>query len=337
MVTNNKALNRRQFSRRLGAAALVTIGTPAIVRAQSKRTIRLAHHLPIQSEQHLAAENFARKVAEASKGAIVIQILPASQMGGQREIIESVSIGTLDMGFGESGLYANYVPEFSVVALPYLYRDFDHWKKTVDGDVGASLAKSLEAKANLKIVNWLVSGYRYTCLRSRPITQPSDFKGLKMRLPEAPVFVKTFARLGAIPTPIPAPEMYAALQTGVVDAMEGTAEVAYTFKIYEVTKYFSMTRHMLLDGSFAIGAALFGKLSKGEQDLIVKAAVDASVEQRANHFEREKAALAKVTAEGKMQLNEPELKAFADALANLQDEFAADSKGTGLLNRIRAL
>jgi tripartite ATP-independent transporter DctP family solute receptor len=335
-MTTEIAIDRRRLV--TGAAAAFTaMAAPNLVRAQSKRTIRLAHHLPIQSEQHAAAEIFARKVAEASKGAITIQILPASQMGGQREIIESVSIGTLDMGFGESGLYANYVPEFGVVALPYLYRDFDHWKKTVDGDVGSSLAASLEKKANIKIVNWMVTGYRYTYLRGRPITQPADFKGMKIRLPEAPVFVKTFSTLGAIPTPIPAPEMYAALQTGVVDAMEGTAEVAYTFKIYDVTKYLSMTRHILLDGSFAISNSLFSKMAKADQDLILKAAQDAAVEQRAQHFEREKASLAKLTGEGKMQLNEPDLKPFSDALAKLQDEFAAASKGTDVLAAIRKL
>jgi len=335
-MTTKPTIDRRSLVAG-GAAAMTVLAAPNLVRAQSKRTIRLAHHLPIQSEQHAAAEIFAKKVAEASKGAITIQVLPAAQMGGQREIIESVSIGTLDMGFGESGLYANYVPEFGVVALPYLYRDFDHWKRTVDGEVGASLASSLEKKANIKIVNWMVTGYRYTYLRAKPITQPADFKGLKVRLPEAPVFVKTFSTLGAIPTPIPAPEMYAALQTGVVDAMEGTAEVAYTFKIYDVTKYLSMTRHILLDGSFAISSSLFGKLSKPEQDLILKAAQDAAVEQRAQHFEREKASLAKLTGEGKMQLNEPDLKPFAEALAKLQDEFAAASKGTAVLDAIRKL
>jgi tripartite ATP-independent transporter DctP family solute receptor len=336
-MTSQFITDRRSLMAGFAGTAAAMLAAPTILRAQTRRTIRLAHHLPIQSEQHVAAEAFARKVSEASKGAITIQVLPAAQMGGQREIIESVSIGTLDMGFGESGLYANYVPEFGVVALPYLYRDFEHWKKTVDGDVGASLAASLEKKANIKIVNWMVTGYRYTYLRGKPITQPADFKGLKVRLPEAPVFVKTFAAMGAIPTPIPAPEMYAALQTGVVDAMEGTAEVAYTFKIYDVTKYLSMTRHILLDGSLAISNSLFAKLPKADQDLILKAAQDAAVEQRAQHFEREKASLAKLTGEGKMQLNEPDLKPFADALANLQGEFAAASKATELLDRIRKL
>lgn len=330
-------LGRRNFMVGIGAAAIGTLAAPSILRAQGKRTIRLAHHLPIQSEQHAAAELFAAKVAEGTKGAVTIQILPAAQMGGQREIIESVSIGTLDMGFGESGLYANYVPEFGVVALPYLYRDFDHWQKTVDGDVGATLSAALDKKSGIRIVNWMVTGYRYTYSRTRPIAAPADFKGMKVRLPEAPVFVKTFSTLGAIPTPIPAPEMYAALQTGVVDAMEGTAEVAYTFKIFQVTKYFSKTRHILLDGSFAINSGLYAKLGAEERAAIDKAGAETAREQRAKHFEREAAAIAKLTGEGKMEVNEPNLKPFSDALANLQNEFAAASKGTELVEKIRKL
>ena len=319
-----------------GAGAL-SLAMPGIVRAQTKRTLRLAHHLPTASEQHLAAELFAKKVAAASNGTITIQILPAGQGGGQREVIESVSLGTLDMGYGESGLYANYVPEFSVLALAYLYRDIDHWKKVVDGDVGSSLAGALEKKSNLKVLNWMVGGYRYSFLRNKPINTPDDFKGVKMRLPEAPVFVKTFAALGAIPTPVPAPEMYAALQTGVVDGMEGTAEVGYTFKIFQVTKYLSKTRHILLDGSFAMNAANLAKMSSEEQAIIVKAAVDTATEQRSAHFEREKQWIEKLVSEGKITVNEPDLKPFADRLAALQNEFAAASKASDLLDKIRKL
>ena len=112
--------SRRTLGLMAGAGAL-SLAMPGIVRAQTKRTLRLAHHLPTASEQHLAAELFAKKVAAASNGTITIQILPAGQGGGQREVIESVSLGTLDMGYGESGLYANYVPEFSVLALSLIH------------------------------------------------------------------------------------------------------------------------------------------------------------------------------------------------------------------------
>jgi len=328
--------DRRRFGLLLGAGA-AALAWPSIVRAQAKRTIRLAHHLPIASEQHAAAESFARKVTQHSGGALAIQILPAGQAGGQREVIESVSLGTIDMGYGESGLYGNYLPEFSVLSLAYLFRDFDHWKKVVDGEVGSTLGAALEKKAGLRVMNWILGGYRHTFLRSKAVAVPADFKGVKIRLPEAPVFVRTFSTLGAIPTPIPAPEMYTALQTGVVDAMEGTAEVGYTYKIYQVTKFLSKTRHILIDGSFAMNAALFGKLSKAEQEALTKAAAEAAAEQRANHLTREKQWFEKLASEGTLTMNEPELKPFASALAGLQNDFAAAAKATDLLDKIRKL
>lgn len=322
--------------RLLLASGAAAFAAPAVL-AQRARTIRLAHHVTTQSEQHAAAELFARRVGELTNGALVIQVLPAAQMGGQREIIESVSLGTLEMGYGESGLYANYTPPFGIIALPYLYRDFAHFERTVEGPVGAALARELEAKAAIRVMNWMTAGYRNTFLRTKPIQVPADFRGVKIRLPEAPVFVRTFAALGAQPTPIPAPDMYSALQTGVVDAMEGSAEVGYTFRIHEVTKYLSLTRHILLDGSFAMNAAFLAGLPKPQQEALQQAATEAGKWQRAQHFEREKVWLDRLAAAGTLQTNPVELGPFIQALGPLQDEFATAARGTDLLRQIRAL
>jgi tripartite ATP-independent transporter DctP family solute receptor len=332
----NLTINRRHMGT-LALGATLGAALPGRRAFSQARTIRLAHHVTTQSEQHVAAETFAKKISEYSGGALTVQILPAAQMGGQREIIESVSLGTLEMGYGESGLYANYLPQFGIIALPYLYRDFDHWTKVVDGNTGAGLARDLETKSGIKIVNWMTAGYRNTFLRTKPINKPADFRGVKIRLPEAPVFVRTFAALGAQPTPIPAPEMYSALQTGVVDAMEGSAEVGYTFKIFEVTKYLSKTRHILLDGSFAINSRFFNSLNKAQQDAVMKAAQEAAVAQRAAHFEREKSWLDRLAAANTLQINDVDLPAFASALANLQNEFAAAARATDLLEQIRKI
>ncbi len=328
-------MDRRRFAT-LAAGATAAVSMPRLARAQAKRTLRLGHHVTTQSEQHAAAEMMAKKLAEYSNGSLDLQILPAAQMGGQREIIESASLGTLDMGYGESGLYANYVPQFGIIALPYLYRDFAHWEKVVDGPIGAELAAALEKGPGLKILNWMTAGYRNTFLRTKPIAQPGDFAGVKIRLPEAPVFVRTFKALGAQPTPIPAPEMYTALQTGVVDAMEGSNEVAYTFKIFEVTKYMSRTQHILLDGSFVIGASAFAGLDAGQQAALGKAAAEAATWQRQQHFARAKDWMDKLTAAGTLTVNDPDLPAFAKTLGALQDDFAAAAKATDLLAKIRA-
>ena len=337
MSANHAACPMPRLARRtllLGAALLAA---PAVHAQPRPRTIRLAHHVTTQSEQQAAAEFFARRVAELSNNALAVQILPAAQMGGQREIIESVSLGTLEMGYGESGLYANYTPPFGIIALPYLYRDFAHFERTVEGPVGATLARDLEAKAGIKVMNWMTAGYRNTFLRTKPINVPADFRGVKIRLPEAPVFVRTFATLGAQPTPIPAPEMYSALQTGVVDAMEGSAEVGFTFRIHEVTKYLSLTRHILLDGSFAMNAGFLGGLPAAQQQAVQQAATEAGKWQRAQHFEREKMWLDRLAAAGTLQTNPVDLAPFIQALGPLQDEFATAARGTDLLRQIRAL
>jgi TRAP-type transport system periplasmic protein len=331
----HKTAPRRHALRLLSATAAGVAAGPWIVRAQSPRIVRLAHHVSLQSEQHKAAENFAALVQQYTSGAIQVRVLPAAQMGGQREIIESVSLGTAEMGYGESGLYANYLSRFGVIALPYLYRDFAHWEKVVDGPIGSGLAEQLRRTANLRIVNWMTSGYRDTYLRTKAIRRPEDFARVKIRLPEAPLFVKTFQALGAQPTPIPAPEMYSALQTGVVDAMEGSPEVGYTFKIHEVTKYLSRTRHILLDGSFVIGNKLYESLPQAQQAAIDRAAREAAAAQRKEHFEREAGWMNRFRTESKLEINDVDLKAFADKLTPLHEEFAAAAKATDVVAAIK--
>lgn len=329
---------RRNALRTLSAAAAVGASGPWIsARAQSPRVIRLAHHVSLQSEQQKTAETFARLLGQYTGGAIEVRVLPAAQMGGQREIIESVSLGTLEMGYGESGLYGNYVPRFGVVALPYLYRDFAHWEKVVDGPIGAGLAADLQkSRAGLRIVNWMTAGYRDTYLRTKPIARPDDFRGVKIRLPEAPLFVRTFQALGAQPTPIPAPEMYSALQTGVVDAMEGSPEVGYTFKIHEVTRYLSRTRHILLDGSFVIGNKLYDSLPKDHQAALDRAAREAAAIQRKEHFERETSWMNRFRSESKLVINDVDLKPFAEKLAPLHADFANAAKASDVVAVIKA-
>jgi len=328
-------LTRRRFGALAGAGVAAGLFLPAIARAQGK-TIRLAHHTQVQSEQNIAAEAFAKKVNEYTGGSLTVQVLPAGQMGGQREIVESVSLGVLEMGFGESGIYTAYVPQFGVLALPYLYKDFDHWQRVVDGDIGKQLAGMLETAGNMRIVNFLMGGYRSTFLRTKAVNAPDDLKGVKIRLPEAPVFVRTFTLLGATPTPIPAPEMYSALQTGVVDAMEGSLETGFTYKIYEVCKNLSLTRHILNEGSFIINKDVLAGLSQAEQDAIAKAAAETATEQRAKHFERTDMWFEKLKGEGKMTVNEPDLAPFMTALAPLHDDFAKESQAIDILAAIRA-
>ena len=319
----------------LAAAGAAAAAPWAVARAQGAKVIRLAHHTSLQSEQHKTAERFAELVAQYSKGALSVRVLPAAQAGGQREVIESVSLGALEMAYGESGLYANYVPRMGMVGLPYMYRDLAHWAKVVDGPVGQGLAEELRKASGLRVMQWMIGGYRDTYTRSKAIRKPEDFAGMKLRLPEAPAFVRSFRALGATPTPIPAPEVYSALQTGVVDGMEGTNELAYTFKIFEVTKFMSRTRHMILDGSFAISDSFFNALPKDQQAVVERALREATAQQRKEHVEREALWFGKLKNETKIEINEVDTAAFAAKLAPLHTEFANTAKAADILAAIK--
>lgn len=325
-------LIRRTFLA-MTTAAVALSGTYA---SAQERTLRFAHHLPTGSEQHIAAERFAAEVSSLTNGALKVEILPAGQMGGQREIIESVQLGTLDMGYGESGLYANNVPAFGILSLPYLYGSEEHWAKVVDGEIGAALADQLASAANIKVLNWILAGYRDTYIKNKPVKSPEDFKGVKIRVPESPVFIQTFAAIGAQPTPVPGPEMYTALQTGLVDAMEGTPEVGVTYKMYEVTDYASKTRHILFDGSFAINNDLFNSLPADQQKAILSAAADVAQQQRTERAERENGWF-KQLAELGMTVNDVDTGPFQTVLVPVQDSFAEKAGATNLLAQIRAL
>lgn len=326
-------LNRRTVLAGAAAAVAVTGATASFAQG---RTLRFAHHLPTGSEQHIAAERFAARVNALTGGALTIEVLPAGQMGGQREIIESVQLGTLDMGYGESGLYANHVPAFGILSLPYLYGSEAHWARVVDGEIGATLAGELASKANIKVLNWILAGYRDTYLADKPVTTPADFAGVKIRVPESPVFIQTFSALGAQPTPVPGPEMYTALQTRLVDAMEGTPEVAVVYKIFEVTKFGSRTRHILFDGSFAINNGLFDGLPKDQQDAILQAAKEAADQQRAERAARENNWFKQLGELG-MTLNDVDTAPFQKVLVPVQDGFADKAGATALLAQIRGL
>ncbi len=329
-------MTRRRFGMLTLAAGLVLGGAAATTApARAETVFRFAHHLPETSEQHLAATRMAELVKERSNGDLEMQVLPAGLLGGQREIIESIQLGTLEMGYGESGLYANYVPAFGILTLPYLYTGPAHWAKVVDGEIGTSLSDTLKAETGLVVMNWIQAGYRDTYTVDREIRTPEDFADLRIRVPESPVFVETFSALKAQPTPIPSPEIYTAMKTGVVSAMEGTPEVGYIQKMFEVAKHLNKTRHILFDGSFVTSQGFLDGLSAENRQIILDAAAEVATRQRAETAAREQDWFDKLAKEG-MEIHEVDAAPFRAALVPLQDRFAEEAGATDALAAIRA-
>lgn len=309
---------------------------PGGTQSQSsvKVVIKFGHHLATASVQHQAAQKFAELVSQKTGGAVEVKLFPSASLGGEKELLQQVKAGSLHMALGESGLLANYNPKIGILALPFLFRDYDHYHHVVDGPIGQELSTELQKQAGFRILGWLDGGIRDTYTSKKPINLVADFKGMKIRTPESPMFVKTFSALGASPTPVAANEMYTAIQTGVVAGMEGSVETGWTFKIYEVTKYLSRTRHINTDLEFVVSDSFFQQLKPAYQKAVVEAAKEATEFQRKTWADREADFNQKLTTQGKLQVVQPDLKPFYEAVKPLYEELGKELNAADLVQKI---
>jgi tripartite ATP-independent transporter DctP family solute receptor len=306
-----------------GRERLTLLGASA--EAAARMTLRFAHVFPVTNTFHLATEKFAKLVAEKTKGEVQIRIFPASQLGNERDYLEGLQLGTVDLAFSGPGVAANFDPLIGVFDLPFLYRDYDHANRVMDGPVGEKVWESYRTKAKIRILSSAAQGFRYVLTRDRVVNSLPDMKGLKVRTPEAPTFVQAFRLLGANPTPVPWGETYTAVQTKVVDGMEGVPEILFTAKMYEVGKLVARTRHILATLQLDASEGAWAKLPKEIQDVISEAGRTAWREQRQIAKEGNEAAERKLVELG-VKFTDPDLQPFREAVRPMWVEWATKHK-----------
>jgi tripartite ATP-independent transporter DctP family solute receptor len=164
---------------------------------------------------------FANKVAEKTKGDVTIKVVHSGQLGGMKENFESIMAGNLEMAQVNNAFLANLYPGTTLFDLPFLFRDNEHMKKVVRGPIGQQVYADFEKKIGIKLfMTGLADGPRSVWNRRRAVRVPDDMKGIKLRVMQGPLMVDTFKALGAIPTPMPFPEVYMAAKQGVIDGAE---------------------------------------------------------------------------------------------------------------------
>ncbi|MBL8699148.1 MAG: TRAP transporter substrate-binding protein [Alphaproteobacteria bacterium] len=243
-------LTRRHFGRALTAVSAGAVGAPMIngsAKAQAAKLV-LSHHVPTTHLIQTVSEKFAGYVQEATKGQVTIDIKPASQLFNLRTSAEAIQLGTLDLCWSDLGTLGNWQPQFGFVALPFLFNDFDHVKKVLYGKVGEQVSAEVKATLGIEVLSLGASGFR-VFLGRKEIKTANDVRGIKLRVPEIPVWIEMARALGANPTPIPAGEIYTALQTGVVDAMESPADFMTSNKMWEVAQFATRTHHIFTEVS----------------------------------------------------------------------------------------
>jgi tripartite ATP-independent transporter DctP family solute receptor len=307
-------------------------GFAGVADAQMK--LRFGHTISPEDAMHLALLEFSNKVAQRTNNAIQVEVFPAGQLGNDPQIIEGVKLGTIDMGMTGNPFFTSFAPELNVFDLPYLFRDFSHAYKVIDGPIGSELRQNL-TKHGLQPVGVLEIGFRNLTNNKRPVKAPEDVKGLKIRTTPNPAHLQAFRLLGANPVPMPVTEVYLALKTGTVDGQENPIAHILALRFHEVQKYMSLTYHAYTLANVVMNQKKFQALSPEHQKTMVDALAEARDWERKLNRELDGQALAKMRAAGLQIEEKPDIEAFRKIVAEPSAEDYAKKFGRGVLDKIR--
>lgn len=293
--------------------------------------IKLAHVVNEQDAFHLAATKFKELTEKYTNGEIKVTIFPNAVLGDERTLLERMKMGIVDAGVITSGPFVNFVPQFGVVDMPFLFRDAEHAYKVLDGPIGDKLFADLEPQG-WKGLAWAERGFRNLTNNKRPINKPEDVAGLKIRLMQNPIYVDSFKALGANAVPMAWTEALTALQQHTIDGQENPLNVIVSFKLYESQKYLAITRHAYAPAPIIMSMMTWKKLTPAQQTAVLKAAREAAQYER-DYDNQNEAGWLKELADKGMVITRPDLSAFLKAVKPVYDTYS-DKFGKDLINAI---
>jgi tripartite ATP-independent transporter DctP family solute receptor len=261
----------------LGGLAPLTLPTAQAGQVE----IRLGHADPpdiYTSRKAAGSTVFKNLVENESGGALKVNLFPAGQLGGEREIAEAVKLGSVQIGM-LSGPFSGFCREAQVFDIPYLFPSLLVAYRTLEGPFGKELADECLKKTGMRILTYAQVGFRNFTNSARVIKSPADLKGLKFRVMENPVYMNLVRSMGAAPTPIPWPETYTALQQKVVDGQENPISAIKFAKLYEVQKYMTMDGHTFGVSFMLVNDRFFQGLPKEQQTILKNAALTSVVSE----------------------------------------------------------
>lgn len=281
MSTDNTSFiqSRREMMKLGLASAAVTLSAPAIL-AQTKATVlRFGGPLPLTTNYGQAMTKFSQEVAKRSDGRIEVQLYPSGQLGGLKDMVNAVQLGSQSMVMVTPTWIANYAKPLDVLSLLYLPKSQERLFASLDGPFGRKMEGYAEG-AGFKILGWWNSGPRHILNNVRPIHTPDDLKGLKLRSQTSQVWLQSLKALGANPVSLDFPEVYLALQQKTIDGYENPGPDVVGGKFYEVVKHMSLTSHLYDIFVVAMNKPLFDKLSPADRAVIEESIAIATKFQR---------------------------------------------------------
>ncbi len=306
----------KKFAGWLAAAAL--IGVTASAPALAQTTLKMAYALSENSHYGAGAAAFA-KALETSAPDFKVQQFPNSALGGEREVIEGLQLGTIDLAIVSTGATLNFVPQAGVFDIPFLFRDLAHARKVLDGKVGQDMLAEFP-KRGLVALAWGEQGFRHLTNNIRPVKEPADIKGLKIRTTENPIHIAAFKELGVLATPMAWPEVATALQQGTIDGQENPLSVIVSVKMWQLQKYLSLTAHVYGPALILMAPSVYDGLDDAGKAKFKAAAAAGAVAMRGYVDQVEKDGIETLKSNG-MQVNTVDHAAFVQAVQPVYPQY----------------
>lgn len=301
--------------------AVLAAATLVCAAATAQTTIKIGYATTPQSHYGVGSTVFCEEVEKRTGGRYKCQQFPNSALGGEREMIEAVQLGTLDVVNTSTGPVGNFVPEVNIVDIPFLFRDYEHARKVMDGAIGDELRAKFPAKGLIALA-WTENGFRHMTNSKRPIVKPDDAKGLKIRSMQNKVHIQAFQSIGIQPTPMAFPELFTALQQGTVDGQENPIPVILSAKFAQVQKHLSLTGHVYSPALLIMSPALWNKLSDADKKAFTEAGKAGGAAQRRKVNDDERNGIDELRKAGMNVVTNVDGAAFRAAMTPVWAEFA---------------
>ncbi len=302
---------------------------------ESGKTLRLAHALDVNHSVHKAMVRMGEELEKISDGKLKLQIYPSQQLGSERELLELLQLGSIDITKTSAAVVESFSPEYKVFSIPYLFKSNEHMLKVLNGEVGDRILNS-SVEFNFRGLSYYDAGKRSFYTKDRRVEVPSDLEGLKVRVQASNTAIQMVNNYGAAATPIPFGELYSALQQGVVDAAENNPPSFYLTRHYEVCKYYILNEHTTVPDILMIGEITWNRLSDQEKAWVKAAAEVSKIYQFELWSESEKEALEAVKEAG-IEIIYPDKTPFIEGAQPMVDKMLEDPVLRNLYNEIQKL
>ncbi len=316
----------------LAIMAFALVLSQAGISQAAKFNLKVGHVLAPTHPYQLGLEKFCQLVGEKTGGEVKVEAFHSSQLGNEREMIEGLQLGVLDMTLVSTAPLAGFSNKFLVFDLPYIFKTREAAYATVDGPVGTEIMDTLKAKGIIGLAYW-ENGFRHASNSKLELVHPADVKGLKIRTMENKIHMASFRAIGADPTPMAFGELFTALQQKTVDAQENPLPVFFTSNFFEVQNYLSLTGHFYAASPLLMSKVVWETLPAEYQKAIQEAAVEARDFERGMIQQMDTDLVKELKAKG-VTITEVDKNEWAAAMAPVYKDFEAEI-GADTIEKVR--